>query len=512
MLTMDQIHLIRMLFYEQGKSISEIARELNISWHTVQKYVDMDDFNQPAPTPETDRDQCPKLDPFKPLINQWLLEDKKAPRKQRHTAKRVWDRLRQEAEDFNCSYRLVAGYVKAKKKELHLENQDKGKLPIIHYPGEAQGDFGAASFYENGTLRSGKYFVLSFPYSNQGYFQLNYGENMECLLEALDAIFRHIGGVPTEIWFDNTSTIVTDIIKGGGRTMTERFTRFREHYGFRPVFCNPEAGYEKGNGEAKVGYSRRNFLVPVPEFADLASYNRELLLECDKDGGRDHYCKDKTIWDLFCEDKNAMLPLPAVPFELAGFQTGIHTNGWGKFTLNNGKHEYSASPEHANSVVTVKLTSATVTVLDGNLREIVTHRRLYGNERQESMEWVPYLSYISRHPRSLKNTGIYAMMPDEMKAYLDSCNGTDRGKVLKTLAELTTRTGFDSALNTVSQAIRYHATDADSLENLYRRLYMDVPELPPMDMQGVAPQMAQMPSNLIEYDKLLLKRGGAANG
>ena len=83
-----------------------------------------------------------------------------------------------------------------------------------------------------------KYLVLSFPYSNGGFLQLNYGENMECLLEGLVAIFEHIGGVPTEIWFDNTRTIVTKVIKGGGRNVTERFQRFCEHYrtdiGVRP--------------------------------------------------------------------------------------------------------------------------------------------------------------------------------------------------------------------------------------------------------------------------------------
>jgi len=512
MLTMDQIHHIRELYYEQDKNISDIARETGLSWHTVQKYIDMDDFNTPAPVPVTVPNACPKLEPYKPLIDQWLQEDRNAPRKQRHTAKRVYERLKQETEDFNCSYRLVADYVKGKKKQMHLDNQDKGKLPIRHYPGEAQGDFGAADFYENGKRYSGKYFVISFPYSNQGYFQLNYGENMECLLEAMDAIFRHIGGVPAEIWFDNTSTIVTDIIKGGGRKLTERFTRFQEHYGFRAVFCNPESGFEKGNVEAKVGYSRRNFLVPAPRFVNLADYNANQLMECDKDGERSHYRKEEDIQELFKADKNALLPLPSVPFELAGYLTGIRTNGWGKFTLDKGLHEYSVSPEHANSVVTVKLTSGTVTVLDENLREIVTHKRLYGKEHQESMEWLPYLKYISRHPRSLQSTGIYDMMPDEMRTYMDSCDSSQRGKILKILADLTDRSGFDSALQTVGEAVHYQATDPDSLQSLYRRLYTDVPELPPMNTQGLVPQMEQMPVNLIEYDAFLKRKGGAANG
>ena len=96
---------------------------------------------------------------------------------------------------------------------------------------------------------------------------------MECLLEGLVAMFEHIGGVPTEIWFDNTRTIVTQIIKGGGRNVTERFQRFCEHYRIKPVFMNPESGWEKGNVENKVGYLRRNELVPVPHFDSLKRRN-----------------------------------------------------------------------------------------------------------------------------------------------------------------------------------------------------------------------------------------------
>lgn len=162
-------------------------------------------------------------------------------------------------------------------------------MPLEHCPGDAQVDFGTADFYENGTHFTGKYLELSFPHSNNGYTQLNYGENAECLLEGLDAIFRHMGCVPERLWLDNTKTIVTKILRGGGRELTERYQRFREHYGFKDVFTNPGKGNEKGNVENKVGYSRRNFLVPVPSFKSLEEFNRQLLETCDKDSVCDHY-------------------------------------------------------------------------------------------------------------------------------------------------------------------------------------------------------------------------------
>lgn len=512
MTTMDQIHRIRELYYGQDKSLTEIARLMHMDWRTVRKYVDLEDFNASPPVPEDDS-HTSKLDPFKPLIDSWLEADRKAPRKQRHTARRIHKRLKEEADRYNCSYRLVASYVTEKKKALRLTNQ-AGYLPLEHHPGEAQADFGYADFYENGRLHhNAKYLVLSFPYSNGGYLQLNYGENMECLLEGLAAMFEHIGGVPTEIWFDNTRTIVTEIIKGGGREVTERFQRFCEHYRFNPVFMNPESGWEKGNVENKVGYLRRNELVPVPEFVSLAEKNRELLAACDKDMEREHYDdgNGRFISELFAADRTALLPLPTVPFNTSLYTTA-RTDKYGKFTLDAGKHRYSASPDFCEETVRLRLTSSEVIVMDSDLHEIVRHRRLYGDER-ESMDWVPYLRYIARKPRSLRNSGIYGMMPEPMQIYIDGCEGSERGKILKVLAELTERGGFDSALNTVNEAIRYQAMDPDSLQNLYRRTYMDVPPLPPIKVQEGIPavKVIHFPDNLAELDAAL-RKGGVVNG
>ena len=508
MLTMDRINDIRLRYYVKGENISQIASKLQLDWKTVQKYIDMTDFNEPAPKPASEQRLCPKLDPYKPTIDKWLKEDKQSPRKQRHTAKRVFKRLKKEIVGFNCSYRTVASYYAVKHREL-FSNARNGFLPLEHHPGEAQVDFGTADFYENGTRITGKYLEVSFPYSNKGYLQLFYGENMECLLEGLDAIFRHIGVVPAEIWFDNTKTIVTKVIRGGGREITERFERFREHYRFQAVFMNPGEGHEKGNVENKVGYQRRNFLVPLPRFLTLTDFNRQLLEICEEDADREHYRHNATIEELFKEDLKHCHLLPEIEFDLSG-KKSVTANNWGKFYLHKGMHEYSASPKHANSVVNLKLTSSQIIVMDENYREIISHRRLYGNTKQQSMEWLPYLKQLSMRPRALKYSGIYEMMPPSMKQFLERCTNTETGKVLKVLAELTNRTGFDSALNTVNQALSYGASDADSLQNLYRRIYADVPELPPMPHGSQIPDVGQMSANLIAYD-VFLRKGGVAN-
>jgi transposase len=501
---MTEVHNLRKLYYNEGKSITEISKETGRDRKTVRTYLEKEDWNE-EPSRYVDEVEFPKLDPFKADIDAWLTEDKKAKRKQRHTAKRVYQRLVDKyREGFTCSYRTVAGYVSKRKREVF--GQRAGHLPLEHIPGEAQVDFGDAQYYENGHLYSGKYLNLSFPYSNQGYFQLFRGENRECLFEGLISIFEHIGGVPSRIWFDNTRTIVTKVLKDGGRTLTDDFLRFSEHYRFEAVFCNVEAGHEKGNVEGKVGYHRRNWLVPVPRFERLTKFNQELLKTCDLDGDREHYRKEGTIVELYAADKAALLALPAVPLDVSKYLT-VRTNGYGRFYLGNGLHEYSVSPQYANTRVLVKITAGEVIALDKSHQPLVRHRRLYGDSRQQSMQWLPYLTQLSRSPNALKYTGIYPMLPESLKTYLDRCSRSDKGKILRVIAALTARNGFEGALETVDQALNYAATDIDSLINLHNRIYDQIPELVPMPLACNIPELKRVIPNLAAYDTRLAKAG-----
>jgi transposase len=502
---MEEIHQIRKLYHEDGLSITQLSRKTGRDRKTIRLYLGKEDWNKAPPRslPEVD---FPKLESFKADIDQWLIEDKKVWRKQRHTAKRIFQRLGENYPGtFNCSYRTVCLYVAKRKQEMY--GMQPGYLPLEHIPGEAQGDFGDAEFSENGQLYPGKHLNLSFPYSNQGYLQLFKGENQQCLFEGLIIIFEHIGGVPPRIWFDNTKTIVSQVMKDGGRRLTEDFLRFQEHYRFTPVFCNIEAGHEKGNVEGKVGYHRRNMLVPVPHFTSLTEFNKELLSKCDLDADREHYRKDATIAELYTVDKAALLALPAVPLDVSKYLS-VKTNGYGRFYLNNGLHEYSVSPQYANSRIMVKITAGEVIPLDKHHQVIVRHARLYGDHKQQSMQWLPYLTQLSRSPNALKYTGIYPMLPDPLKEYLSRCNGSDKGKILRTIAALTEKSGFDRALQTVSNALKYAVTDIDSLLNLHHRLYDQVLEMAPLPISESIPQLNRVALDLAAYDASLAKAGG----
>jgi hypothetical protein len=187
--------------------------------------------------------------------------------------------------------------------------------------------------------------------------------------------------------------MVTNILKDGKRELTEAFLRFKQHYGFEAVFCNSASGHEKGNVEAKVGYHRRNMLVPVPRFKRLEEFNRELLKKCDADMNREHYRKEGSIRELFEEDRKTLLSLPSNAYDVCSYEV-VKTNTYAKFSLNGGRHIYSTAPKFANSRVLVKLTAHEVIVLDESHCEIVRHRRLYGSNKQESMNWLPYLTHL----------------------------------------------------------------------------------------------------------------------
>ena len=175
--------------------------------------------------------------------------------------------------------------------------------------------------------------------------------------------------------------------------------------------------------------------------------------------------------------------------------------------LNNGLHEYSAAPKYANGHVLVKLTAFHVIVLDESYREIVRHDRLYGDHKQQSMQWLPYLSQLSRRPGALKYTGIYHMLPQPVKEYMEDLSKQDKGKVLKTIAELTQKNSFEKAVETVSIALSYGAADVDSLINLHSRLHEKVLQLEPIRLPEHVPQLKRYEPNLTAYDKSLGKAG-----
>jgi hypothetical protein len=333
--------------------------------------------------------------------------------------------------------------------------------------------------------------------------QLFKSANQECLLEGMKAIFEHIGGVPTAIWFDNMSTVVKKIKEYGERDLTKGFLRFMMHYGFRSNFCNPDSGHEKGSVENKVGYHRRNMFVPIPEFKDLREYNKELLLKCDKDMNRMHYKGYGMIKDLFLEDKQEFFKLPKVSFEVYLHEFAKADN-YGKIKFDG--RVYSTSPNMARQQVIVKAGAFDVEILDEDCNHIIKHRRLYGEEK-ESMNWIPYLELMSKRPTALKYTGLYNQLPQILKDYLDKNDYEGKKQALKLFAKMTAITGLNSAIEAFEEGLKLGVSDADSIWATYCRLTSGTLPEPEVSLPDTVPELKRYSPDIKIYDQLIIPGG-----
>jgi transposase len=483
----------------EEKSLRKISKETGHDFETVKKYVEKEDFNQKL-RPKQKRKS--KLSPYKELVTTWLVNDKQAPRKQHHTAKRVYDRLKElYGNNFSTSERSVRKFVADIKTGLQMNGE--GFLPLEHPQGEAQADFGEAQFVENGTAYDGYYLNISYPYSNGGHAQLFKASNQECLLEGMKAIFEHNGGSPTAIRFDNMSTAVTKIRDYGKRDLSKGFLRFMMHYGFQSSFCNPNSGHEKGSVENKVGYHRRNLFVPVPEFKDLKEYNKELLLKCDRDMDREHYKGRGLIKNLFLEEKQQFNQLPKIDFEVFRYEIAKADN-YGKVHFD--AKIYSTSPRMFGRQVMIKAGAYDISILDENYNHIITHKRLYGKEK-EIVNWLPYLELMSKRPAALKYSGIYNQFPAILKEYMEKSDYDRKKKFLKLFAKMAEKSGIDSAIEAFEKGTKLGVNDPDSIKAVYSHLNSETSSETEINLPQTVPELKKYTANIKVYDEFILAGG-----
>jgi len=300
--------------------------------------------------------------------------------------------------------------------------------------------------------------------------------------------------------------MVSKILKEGERDLTDSFIRFKSHYQFQHVFCSKGAGNEKGSVESKVGYHRRNLLVPIPQFDNIEEYNNALLKRADKDQNRIHYKKRILISKLFEKDLKYLLPLPSVPLDICSYESS-RVDPYGKITLNNGKHTYSTIPRLAGSHITVCLRAHDITALDENMREIVRHKRFYGKSKQESMDWIPYLDQISRRPAALKYTGIYGLLPDPVKLWLDGLKRSECGEALKVLSRMTNESSFEIAVDAFDKSLKAGVSDLDSVLAIFNRYNSVFPDMEKIPLSAEIPILKPIQTDSSVYDQMLIPVG-----
>ena len=290
------------------------------------------------------------------------------PRKQRHTAKRIWERLK--GEGFTGSYTIVKDTVR----EMTAYRQEVF-MPLIHRPGEAQVDFGQALVTMNGVLRKVMFFVMALPYSDGSFVMAFERECTETFWEGHVQAFEFFGGVAKRISYDNTKIAVAKIIGGGkGRRLTRGFCQLQSHYRFAHHFCRPARGNEKGVVEGQVEFTRLNFFVPVPQVRDFTELNARLRQQCVEDRERRLRGQAGTKAELLQGDQAAFLSLPATGFAAC---RQVSTTASSLSLVRFDNNDYSVPVRWAHHPVGVK----------GDWQEV----RLYAQGQE-----------VAQHGRSLK--------------------------------------------------------------------------------------------------------------
>lgn len=378
---------VRRAVFVEAKSQREVAQEFGIARETVRKMLR---YSAPPGYQRQQPVKKPKLGPWLGVIDAILQDDQTKKKKQRHTAKRIFDRLRDE-HGYTGGYTIVKDYVrlqKVRKQEMFI--------PLTHAPGEAQADFGEAQVVIAGVEQTAHYLVMDLPHSDDCFVRAYPAETTEAFQDAHVQAFEYFGGVPKFILYDNTKIAVAKILGDGERKKTRAFCELQSHYLFEERFGRPGKGNDKGGAEGLVGYARRNYLVPIPHVSSWDALNAHLLEECRKHRKQRVWGHEETIGERFERDHAAFLPLPATPYEACEKRTAkVSSLSLVRYRAN----DYSVPTAYGHREVLVKGYVHEVVIACGS-EVIARHRRSY---EREDMIFDPrhYLALLEEKIRAL---------------------------------------------------------------------------------------------------------------
>ncbi len=390
MIGMDQYELIRTAYRVYGKNISEIVRETGHARNTVKKALRGEHGGY-----TTRRVQpYPVLGAYIAIIDEWLLGDKTAPRKQRDTAHRSYERLVDE-HGFTGSEPTVRRYVRDAKARLGLTGQG-AFLPLDPDVGrEAEIDWGEAIAVLAGERRKMKYFCMRSKYSGKHFVRCYFCERQQVFFDAHLHAFEFFGGIFPVFIYDNLTTAVQKILRGRNRREQESFVKFRSYHSFEARFCNPAQGHEKGGVEGIVGYARRNYLVPVPTAASLEALNQELLTRCVQYGAHQIHGRTKAVHALFDQERPHLLRLPEPRFRNV---QSLSVKADKYATVRVDHNRYSVPTAYAGFTMQAVLEADRIRVYYAQ-KEVASHQRVYGKDRWILTVW-HYIELVQQRPQA----------------------------------------------------------------------------------------------------------------
>jgi transposase len=453
---MEQWTEIRRKVLVEGVSKREICREYRVGWRTLEKMLE---HAEPPGYRAKEGRGKPALGPFTGVIDEILEMDAEpsTPKKQRHTARRIYQRLRDE-HHYKGSESQVRRYV-----ALHRRHTSEVFVPLSHPAGRAQFDFGEATVEIAGERRKAAIAVMALPYSDALFISAYPRECTETFQQGHIAAFEFFGGVPTKCEYDNTSIAVTKVMGHGERDLTREFLRLESHFLFTHRFCQVGRGNEKGVVEGLVGFGRRNFMVPVPSFRSFAELNEHLAAQCYDDLFRRVRGKPETKAERLESDRAAMLALPAVAFEARRVeQRKSNSLSLVRFDRN----DYSVPTTYAHHDLTV-IGGIEEVRIECATTLVAVHPRDWGREHV-IYNPVHYLALLERKPGALDVAKPLSdwVLPEcfgVLRRRLESDLGHKGTREFIKVLRLMERCTLNQLAGAVIAALEIRATSADAI-------------------------------------------------
>jgi len=457
---------------------------------------------------------APKLGAYRALIDCWLEADRDAPRKQRHTARRVWQRLVAE-HDAQVSERQVSRYVRERRRELGEVGE--AFVPQLHAPGaEGEVDWGEAWVLLGGARTKVHIFHLRLCHSGAAFSAAFLNETQQAFLEAHAEAFAFLGGVPALVRYDNLGSAVKQVLKGRRRVESDRFVALRSHFLFESAFTLPglQGAHEKGGVEGEVGRFRRHHLVPVPDVASLGELNARLRAGCEQDLGRRITGHPDTVGEALAREWPLLRALPDEPAQTAE-QTTPRVDSKSLVTVRQNRYSVPVALVGLRVIATIGAREITISHAS---RQVARHDRLVGRFGT-SAQLDHYLELLQRKPAALvgsvalhqqRERGAWPGCLDELWARIAERYGpSEAARQMVDVLMLAREHGSAQTELAVSGALAAGAHDGRAVAVLARRA-ATTRQATPAPLTDLGPRLvahARPAPELADYDQLLAHRG-----
>ena len=457
----------------------------------------------------------PALDPVKPFVEAILVADRSAPRKQRHTAHRIWVRLSQEHPEHPVAESTLRAYVRERKFALGLLGREIWVPQVYGWGEEAQVDWYEAYADLDGERAKVQVFTMRSMKSGGAFHRAYHRATQQAFFEAHHEAFQYYGGVFRTLRYDNLGSAVKRILRGNTREEHTRFIAFRSHWQFAAEFCSLSQPQEKGGVEGEAGYFRRNHFVPVPQTTDLAALNQWLLANCREDEGRMIGDRRQTVGELAVAERDHLLPLPVERFDLAEVRGAIVD---GKGCVKTNTNWYS-TPLAAGTRTNVRALPSAVEVWQGG-KLMAWHERSYGRA-DHVLNLEHCLDVLFKKPGALagsrplaqwRERGLWPENFDRLWDCLQGRHGKPAGtREMVGLLLLGREHGWESLRRAVDRAVAMGCTDAGAVRYLLLHPDPTAPTVPlTTEELGMLSRYERPFPEMSNYDLLLASAAGGA--